>query len=236
MLNALGPVIGNRLAGAHRATLKPHLRERLALLARRCTPLGTIDTDADGRLSFIPKGDRLRGWTHVGSTPHTLPASAFRPGQRVRVHATAAQLLAQEVYAFEPEEVAAVLDGEGVVMEDGGCAALGLVVVAMKSEPWAFMPAFLRLVPAAEGDDECEAMTSGPAFDPYREPLALGDTVQGTDGRIGRVTLIEPQRLGVAFERGGGWCGDMGCRGSLRLLAKAAPMPATWGSTDGCPF
>jgi hypothetical protein len=38
------------------------------------------------------------------------------------------------------------------------------------------------------------------------------------------------------FERGGGWCGDMGCRGSLRLRAKAAPTAAAWGSSDGCPF
>jgi hypothetical protein len=87
-------------------------------------------------------------------------------------------------------------------------------------------------LPAAEGDDEREAMTSGPAFDPYSEPLALGDTVQGVDGRIGRVTLVEPQRLGVAFERGSAWCGDMNWRASFRLLAKAS----AWEYPGGCPF
>lgn len=235
MLDALGPVIGNSLADAHRATIKPHLRERLALLTRRCTPLGTIDTGADGRLSFTPKDDAL-GRASVGSTPRTLPASAFRPGQRVRVHATLRQLLTQEVYPFTHDDAEAVMDAEGVVMQDAGCAALGLVVVSMPGEPWAFMPAFLQLVPAAEGDDECAAMTNGPAFDPYREPLAVGDTVRGMDGCTGRVTLVEPQRLGVSFDCGSEWTGAASWRSSFHLIAKAPPAPATWGSADGCPF
>jgi hypothetical protein len=50
------------------------------------------------------------------------------------------------------------------------------------------------------------------------------------------VTLVQAQRLGVAFERGSAWCGDMNWRASFRLLVKAASTPAAWGSADGCPF
>ena len=57
-------------------------------------------------------------------------------------------------------------------------------------------------------------MTSGPAFDAYTEPLALGDTVHGMDGRIARVTLVEPCRRGVVFKRGRALCGDMVWRAS----------------------
>jgi hypothetical protein len=49
------------------------------------------------------------------------------------------------------------------------------------------------------------------------------------DGRIGRVTLVGPQRLGLVFERGSAWCGDLNWRGSFRLLAKAD----AWGSATG---
>jgi hypothetical protein len=75
---------------------------------------------------------------------------------------------------------------------------------------------------------------SASAFDPYSEPLALGDTVQGMDGRIGRVTLAEPGRLAVVFDRGGAWMSCIACRSSFRLLAKAAA--TAWGSATGCPF
>jgi hypothetical protein len=49
------------------------------------------------------------------------------------------------------------------------------------------------------------------------------------DGRIGRVTLVEPHRLGVVFERGSAWCGAMNWRGSFRPLAKAG----AWGCSNG---
>ncbi|WP_298233909.1 hypothetical protein [uncultured Azohydromonas sp.] len=232
MSNALGPVIGNRLADARRAMLKPHLRERLALLASRSTPLGTINADEHGRLSFAPKDDPLRGWDRIEGDGRPMPRSAFRPGQRVRVDATVGELLTHERHPFEPDEAAAVAGREGVVIGHPGCALLGLVLVRLDSEHWTFLPEYLVLAPPAEGDDEHAAMTSSPAFDPYGEPLALGDTVQGMDGRIGRVSLIKPQRLGVVFERGGAWCGDMSCRGSFRLLVKAS----AWECPNGCPF
>lgn len=238
MLNALGPVIGNHLADAHRATLKPHLRERLALQASRNTPLGTIDTSADGRLTFVPRDAPLSGQHRMDDTPRVLPPSAFQPGQRVRVCAAAAELLAQEVFPFAPEDARALAGCEGEVIEDRQCSKLGLVLLLLDRGPWAFMPAYLQHLPASEGDDEPKALASGPSFDPYSEPLAVGDTVRGRDGCIGRVMLVEPQRLGVSFECGSDWCGAASWRSSFRLLAKAAPMPtaAAWGSAQGCSF
>jgi hypothetical protein len=209
-MSQLGPVIGNRLANAHKASLAPHLRQRLALESCRSTPLGTIATGPGGRLSFAPN--------YAGQP--AVPHAALRPGHRVRVTARAVELLQQEVFPFEPDEAAAVAGREG------------LVVVEFDGVQWSFMPGFLAPACPAEGDDEIAAMAGSPAFDPYSEPLALGDTVQGMDGRIGRVALAEPQRLGVVFERGSAWCGDMVWRGSLRLLAKAG----AWGYPDGCPF
>jgi hypothetical protein len=232
-MSPLGPITGNRFTDAHRATLKPHLRERLAQASCRSMPLGSIATGADGRLSFAPNYV-FHGWDRVEADLHPMPRSAFRPGQRVRVDATADELLEQDPNPFEPEEAAALAGREGVVVEHSGCAWLGLVLVMLDGVPWAFMPAYLAQVCPAESDDELAAMAGEgtTAFDPYTEPLALGDTVQGMDGRIGRVTVVEPRRLGMVYECGSAWCGPMYWRGSFRLLAKAV----AWRSRDGCPF
>ncbi|WP_029002042.1 hypothetical protein [Azohydromonas australica] len=233
-MSQLGPITGNRITDACRTSLKPHLRERLALQSCRSTPLGTVATGADGRLSFAPnyllhRQDRSKG------APDPMPRSAFRPGQRVRVDATADDLLEQDLNPFEPEEAAALAGREGEVVEHSGCASLGLVLVMLDGVPWAFMPAYLVPACPAEGGDEMAATTGevAAAFDPYCEPLAVGDTVQAMDGRIGRVTVVAPQRLDVVFEHGSPWCGgDTNCRGSLRLLARAG----AWGHPTGCPF
>jgi hypothetical protein len=221
-MSQLGPVVGNRFADTREAALKPHLRQRLAVLESRSTPLGTIATNANGRLSFTPKDDPLRGWYTVDGHLCAVPRCAFRPGQRVRVDVRLAELMPQGARPGDACQAEAVAGCEGVVAGYLACDALTLVVVDLDSGPWAFMPQYLAPASLAEGDDERAAMASGPAFDPYSEPLALGDTVQGMDGRIGRVSLVEPYRLSVVFERGSAWCGDMVWRGSLRLLAKAA--------------
>ncbi|NML16978.1 hypothetical protein [Azohydromonas caseinilytica] len=234
-MSQLGPVIGNRLADAHKAVLKPHLRERLVLASSRSTAQGTLATGADGRLSFTPKDDPLRGWDRIEGDGRPMPRYAFRPGQRVRVSATVGELLEQEQHSFEPEEAATLAGREGVVVEHAGCASLGLVLVMLDGMPWAFMPAYLARVCPAEGDDELAAMAgegAATAFNPYSEPLALGDTVQGLDGRVGRVTLVQARRLGMVFEHGSAWTGDVAWRTSFRLLAKAG----AWGCPDGCPF
>jgi hypothetical protein len=232
-MSQLGPVVGNRFADTHKATLKPHLRTRLALQASRRTPLGTIATDTDGRLSFTPKGEPLHGWHAVeGKTP-PMPRPAFLPGQRVRVDATVAELLAPGACPGDACQIEAVAGREGVVAGYLACDALVLVVVQLDVGPSAFMPRYLALAVPAEGDDERAFMTSDGAattFDPYGEPLAVGDTVQGMDGRIGRVSLVEPYRLGVVFEHGSAWCGDLVWRGSMRLLDKAK----TAAPGDGC--
>ena len=234
MDNALGLVVGNRLANAHKAVPAPHLRERLALESCRSTRLGTVVTGADGRLSFTPKDRPLHGSDTIQGAVPTLLRPDFWPGQRVRVDAAVAELLVQEPCQFEAGEAQAAAGLEGVVTGYMACDALVLVVVQLGHGPWAFVPRYLAPVPvpATKGDDKREAVARGPAFDPYAEPLAVGDTVQGTDGRIGRVTLVEPQRLGVVFERGSAWCDDMNARGAFRLLAKAS----AWDHPDSCPF
>jgi hypothetical protein len=224
-LGLLGPVVGNRFADTHVLVLKPHLRQRLTLQACRTTPLGTVMGGPDGRLSFVPNYGQ------------PVPRPAFQPGQRVRVTESVVDLLAQDLYPFEPHEAELVAGAQGIVVErqGSGCAELGLVVVDIAGTPWCFLPAYLARACPAEGDDERAAMAdSAPAFDPYSESLALGDTVQGLDGRIGRVTLAEPGRLAVVFNRGGTWMGCIACRSSFRLLAKATA--TTWGSATGCPF
>jgi hypothetical protein len=235
MSNALGPVVSNRLAGVNKAMPKPHLRERLAQQSSRNTPQGTLTTDAQGRQSFVPNY-LLNAWGRIEADPRPMPRCVFQPGQQVCVDVSAVELLAQEVFPFDPEDARPLAGCEGVVIEERQCTSLGLVLVRLNGEPWAFMPAYLRRVTPAEGDDEREAMASGPAFDPYGEPLALGDTVQCMDGRIGRVTLVEPQRMGMVFECGSAWCGPTYRRSSFRLLAKAAPTVAAWSSANGCPL
>jgi hypothetical protein len=235
-MSQLGPVTGNRLADAHKAMLKPHLCQRLAQESRRSTPLGAISTGKDRRMSFAPNYVFPQGAAATQAQPPATSRSAFRPGQRVRVDATADDLLEQDLNPFEPEDAAALAGREGVVVEHTGCASLGLVLVMLDGEPWAFMPAYLSPICPAEGDDELAAMAgegAATAFDPYSEPLGVGDTVQGLDGRIGRVTLVEPHRLDVMFERGSAWCGaDMNWRGAFRLLAKAG----AWGYPVNCLF
>lgn len=127
--------MGNRFSNARRAALKPHPRKRLALPTGCSMPLGTLTTDANGWLSFAAKNDPLHGWDRVGGDARALRPSAFRPGQRVRVLAMLAQLRAQEVYPFEPDDAQSVIGREGVEIEDAGTTALGLVVVAMNPEP-----------------------------------------------------------------------------------------------------
>ena len=223
MQNALGPVVGNSLADAHKATLKPHLRERLALQASRSTPLGTIATDAHGRQSFAPGYLTPQGQATAPAAP-VAESRTFLPGARVRVTATLEEL-AQ--YDFEPFPVLAAnaaMGREGRVVEHILYGLLGWVAVELDGLVWGFRPEHLALV--------ASSATAAGGFDPYTEPLALGDTVQGMDGRIGRVTLVQAQRLGVAFDRGSAWCGPMNWRGSFRLLAKAS----AWEFPDGCPF
>lgn len=222
MSNALGPVVRNRLASANKAEPKPHLQQRLQQQRSSRTPLGTFTTSDDGRKAFAPSyvtGDWATAENHLTGSPRR----DFRPGQRARVSAAVAELLEQKVFPFGPEDARALAGRKGVVVEDRQCSMLGMVALLLDGEPWAFMPAYLQHVPPAEGDDERQAMAHGPAFDPYREPLGLGDTIEWFDGCIGVVTYIEPERLGVTFLGGSAWFGHVTQRSSLRLLTKAAP-------------
>jgi hypothetical protein len=156
---ALGSVVGNRLADAHKATIKPHLRERLALASSRTTALGCVATGRDGRLSFVPSY-HMRDWGTFEGKPSAMPRPAFQPGQRVRVSVPVMELLDQEVGAFELGEAQALAGREGVVVEHSECALLGLVPVTLDGVHWAFTPTFLTRVCPAEGGDGLAAMTA----------------------------------------------------------------------------
>jgi hypothetical protein len=156
---ALGCVVGNRLADAQKTTIKPHLRERLALASRRTTAFGLVATGQDGRLSVVPNY-LTRDREAVEGRPPAMPCPTFPPGQRVRVSVSVTQLLDQEVHAFDLSEVQALAGREAVVAEHSECALLGLVLLTLDGVLWAFTPPFLTRVCPAENDDELAAMTA----------------------------------------------------------------------------
>lgn len=152
----------------------------------------------------------------------------------MRVDATVNELLEPYLDPFEPQEATALADREGIVVRQAECAPLRLVLVMIDGMPWGFVPGYLAHVDPVDGADKQPAMKGegvAPAFDPYREPLSMGDTVQGMDGRIGHVTRAERRRLGVVFEGGSAWCGDLVWRCSFRIIRKAGDC-----GQDGCPF
>ncbi len=140
MPNTLGPCIGNRIAARHEVMPKPHLRERLALASCRNTALGHVATGPDGRLSFMP--NYILAPRALGASP-AAPKPVFLPGTRVRVTASVAQLLQQELCRLDACEAEAVAGREGVVEEHSVCSELGLVAVMLDGLRWAFMPQYL---------------------------------------------------------------------------------------------
>ena len=156
---ALGCVVGNRLADAHKTTIKPHLRERLTLASSHTTPLGLVATGRDGCLSFVPNY-LTRDRDAVEDSSSAMQRAAFRPGQRVRVSISVAELLEQEVHAFDLGEIQALVGREAVVVEHSECALLGLVLVTLDGVLWAFTPGCLVRACPAEHDDELAAMTA----------------------------------------------------------------------------
>jgi hypothetical protein len=156
---ALGCVVGNRLADAQKTTIKPHLRERLALVSRRATAFGLVATGQDGRLSFVPNY-LTRDREAIEGRSMAMSDAVFRPGQRVQVSVAVTQLLAQEVHAFDLSEVQALAGREAVVVEHSECALLGLVLVTLDGVLWAFTPPCLTRACPAENGDELAAMTA----------------------------------------------------------------------------
>jgi hypothetical protein len=154
---ALGCVVGNPLVDAQKATIKPHLRERLALASSYTTALGCVATGRDGRMSFVPNY-LMRDWEAVEGRPRAMPSPTFRPGQRVKVSVSVTELMDQEIHAFELSEIQALAGREGVVVEHSECALLGLVLVTLDSVLWAFTPACLTRACPAKNDDELAAM------------------------------------------------------------------------------
>ena len=100
-------------------------------------------------LSFVPDCV-LAPCTGRGSP--TGPAPAFLPGTRVRVTASVAQLLQQQVCRLDGCEAEAVAGHEGVVEVHSVCSELGLVAVDLDGLCWALTPQYLTLAgPAHDG-------------------------------------------------------------------------------------
>lgn len=113
------------------------------------------------------------------------PSPGFKAGDRVTISATAETLL---YIGYGPDYARKIAGREGVVDGDAyqrhgaercdlrfsdGEAVRGIQTM------------LLKLAPAAEGDDEREAMAApSPTFDPYSEPLERGDEVM-VNGQAG---------------------------------------------------
>jgi hypothetical protein len=156
---ALGCVVGNRLADAHKATFKPYLRERLATASSRTTTLGCVTTGRDGRLSFVPNY-LMREREAVEDRASAKPRPVFPPGQRVRVSVSVMEVLDQDALTFEPGEVKVLAGREEVVVERSECALLGLILVTLGGMLWAFKPVFLSQMRPGQDDGVLAAMTA----------------------------------------------------------------------------
>ena len=155
---ALGCVVGNRLADAHKDTIKPYLRERLAMASSCTTTLGCVTTGRDGQLSFVPNY-LMREREAVEDRAPARPCPVFQPGQRVRVTVSVMELLDQDVPTFELGEAQVLAGGEGVVVDRSECALLGLVLITLDGVLRVFTPAFLPRVRSGD-DDVLAAMTA----------------------------------------------------------------------------
>ncbi len=123
MPNTLGPCIGNRSAGSYKVEIKPHLRERLALVSGRSTALGRVITGPDGRQSFVP--NYVCAPCDSGEAA-AAAATTYLPGIRVRVTASVAELLQQEVCRLDRREAEFVAGREGVVEQHSICVGADL--------------------------------------------------------------------------------------------------------------
>jgi hypothetical protein len=158
---ALGCVVGNRLVDAHKDTIKPHLRERLAMASSRTTTLGCVTTGRDGRLSLVPNY-LMREREAVEDRAPARPRPAFQPVQRVTVPVM--ELLDQDVPTFELGEAHVLAGREGVVVDRSECALLGLVLVTLDGVFRAFTPAFLPRVRPGNDDIRAAMTAAGCTF------------------------------------------------------------------------
>lgn len=96
MSHVLKPVVGNRLADAHKTPPAPRLRQRLAQASCRGTPLGSVATGPDGRPSLAPSHTMPNGCDTATAAPSGASICTFLPGTRGRVTATLVEELARQ--------------------------------------------------------------------------------------------------------------------------------------------
>jgi hypothetical protein len=227
MTHALGPVVGNALQTKPEAP-KPHLRERLRPWAE--SALGTVERDADGKLSFAP--------SYAGECPVSLPVvyrePAYVPKTDFGVAVEPEAAVTFKAEAFDPkasplqvgDRVKQVhphyinLNHYAVVerIEDN-CAHIKWEDPAAKPGfPWNLEVCRCCFEIVSRGT----AQEAAAAFDPMTEPLQVGDEVEVVfsgwpKGQRDTVTAVRPDG-GFACKESGGWT----YRSSLKLIRKAA--------------
>jgi hypothetical protein len=231
---AVDPLTGKSI-GLGNYKPRPELEKRLAEQVQRKTSEGTFKTGADGRTTFVPKFIEEAAAHAVTAAPLTQ----FKPGDRARVIASAAELHEAGFSAG----FSAFLAGREVVIEEEARCGFGQarhLVSFTYTDSWgdsaSVRAVFLSRIHEAEGDDEREAMglTSAEAgvlspseaareFDPFAEPLGIGDYVEcvredsmlfGCRGEVDQIDGTWVHVLGL-----GGWDADH--RHFLKLIAKA---------------
>lgn len=212
MNQGLGPVVGNRFDDARKTALKPHLMERLVANTVRAVPLGTMVTEDDGRMAFVPNythtTERVAAKTQPaeGTKPHT-----FKPGDKVRVVAAMEQLNAIGIDGGAARSLSQGQLGTFVRDDNDG---LPMVVDFDSGVCWYLKREMVQPL-QAEGADEPVCVAG---FDPMTEPLQLGDYVEV---------------VSVGFEHGfRGKVASINSRGGFHVHydGRAEPERAPWGN------
>lgn len=223
MTNALGPVVGNRIANANKPQTRPELQKRLNEQAQRSTPEGTFKTGADGRMEFVPK----MAPTHNQQVLQRMRATKTEP--------------TPEMDAKRATEEARSFHAEG----DDEREAMGLRQPPRVPAPWAAqakavsdpLPQVLREAELAQLLGFAGVGKPAPAYDPLTAPLSDGDEVeivgrlsvpQHLQGMRGKVCVMRDHPF-IAFHTvfkvlapDGGCYFMTGVREHLRLVAKAS--------------
>ncbi|WP_157266475.1 hypothetical protein [Azohydromonas aeria] len=244
-MNALGPVVSNRLTderAAHTA-MKPHLAQRLAQLTARATPLGLVATDGAGRMAFSP--NYTRPGQQIACKPVALPPitwaceAALPDGIGAEWKTTGAIVNGSRVYVTATQEQFFDLgvDAEAarrLMATPCVVTHLGAVDTDIREEHdtqslgWRVETAWLRLADAPAAD-----------FDPLSGPLQVGDRIEKLEGAyrgsIGVVVQLRGRAndgMAVRWESGSALNRDNGrwhdpaavaaSRSSWRILQRGA--------------
>lgn len=245
---SLGPVTGNRYAGANKAQPKSNLQERLTEQVQRRTSQGTFKTGADGRMEFIPKmtpthnQQVLQNMCGIKSepTPEMLAkraAEEARSEQPAGLSAAEAGVLtpseAAKEFGYDPmTEPLALGDYVEVVLRQIGFPNTGKRGHVISIGAGTKLRYDDGTVEPNEGYARRDSLKllrkAAPAFNPLTEPLQVCDYVEvvcdGANelGKRGHIYAIKDGARYVVYDDG--TCDSGGgwvLRDSLKLIKKA---------------